>query len=402
MLITSTLMLSACNGTVEKELSSPTPSASTICSGTTILNVAGTADCSGSGPIAMLSFASRKDNEGFPYLPGDFAAFFASPERVVASLKDEQEENSTFTENHSVIPGPLADSDGRYAPCLYHLEPTEDEGVVWVCSTSDAPEYPEKRHYLETIAKNGPITARAQILACGASGTIEARIADCSTRNGLWAFYDGKKYGQDGEGDWKLVSVLDNAGTKFEVWRDERTKLLWSDKASASYNWYQAAGYAKTKTVSIKETQLISEPGITHNSFSDHRWEPAGYHFDGDLPLQPANPISVCPDVLDGEIAAGGGTPTYTYVNPETDFKAGLSHPQTTWRLPTKNDWLLAEVNGIRKVLPNMDSSLFWSSSTFSWARGVVWIFIGDDGQLNRNGRGFNLYSVRCVASWRD
>ncbi len=375
------------------------PVGSDICSGKTICGVAGTADCSGSGgssstdPVLMLSFASRKDNASFPYLPGDFAAFFAAPDRVVATLKDEQEENSTFTANHSVIPSPLADSDGRYGPCMF------DE--FWNCDTSDVPEYPEKRHYLETIAKNGPITSRSDLVACGSTGTIEARVEDCASKNGLWAFYDGKKYGQDGEGDWKLVSVLDNSGTKYEVWRDERTKLLWSDKASATYNWYQAAGYAKNTTDSVKETQLISEPGITHNSIPAKSWEPGSFGFDGDSPLQPENPISVCPDVVDGEIAAGGGTYTNYAANPETDFKAGLSHPQTTWRLPTKNDWLLAEVNGIRKVLPNMEG-YFWSSSSFSRSRGVVWFFNGSDGQMNRNSRGFNLYSVRCVASWRD
>ena len=331
-------------------------------------------------PLLMSTFASRKDNASFPVTPDEFTVFFAALPRVVATLKDEQEGNETFTNNHnSVIPSPLADSDGRYAPC------TAGGG----CDVSDLPEYPEKRHYLETIAKNGPIVARANIGACGASGTIEARIADCATLNGLWSFYDGKKYGQDGEGDWKLVSVV-GAGPKFEVWRDERTKLLWSDKASVDYNWYQAAGYSKATADSVRETQFTSEPGVLENSLP----------LSLNQTLQPANPISVCPDVSGGVIAAGGGTPTYTYVNPETDFKAGLSYPQATWRLPSNNDWGLANVNGIRKVLPNMDY-YFRSSSSNSSHRGHAWIFSGENGYTGSNLRN-GLISVRCVASQRD
>jgi len=374
-LLIMTFILTSCqisdNSSVELAASG-----SDICAGKTILGIVGTANCSGSGsdsdPIMMLSFASRKDNASFPITVLEFTAFFAAPPRVVASLEDEGEENSTFTDNHSVIPNPFNDSDGRYQMADYNGNPI-------AAST-------EKKHYLETIAKNGPITTRANIVACGASGTIEARIDDCATPNGLWSFYDGKKYGQDGEGDWKLVSVLDNAGTKYEIWRDERTKLLWSDKSSANYNWYQAAGYSKPDGVSEIESEFISSPGNADPQM-------------GTI-MQPASPISVCPDVDAGEIAAGGGTATYTYVNPEANFKAGLSHPQTTWRLPSRSDWGLAEVNGIRKVLPNMDD-YFWSSSSGSYGRSDAWYFYGYEGSLGYDYR-YRPYSVRCVASSRD
>jgi hypothetical protein len=378
LLIISMIILSSCNEAFQVQTNSLTPAAGDICSGKTILNVVGTADCSGSGagsssdPIMMLSFASRKDNGSFPVTAPEFTAFFAAPDRVVATLQDEAEENLIFTNNHSVIPNPFNDSDGRYQMTDYNGNPI-------AAST-------EKKHYLETIAKNGPITARANIVVCGSSGTIEARIAGCATLNGLWSFYDGKKYGQDGEGDWKLVSVV-GAGPKFEVWRDERTKLLWSDKSSANYNWYQAAGYSKPDGVSEIESEFLSSPGTTDPQLSSI--------------MQPASPISVCPDVDAGEIAAGGGTATYTYVNPEADFKAGLSHPETTWRLPSRNDWLLAEVNGIRKVLPNMDGFYFWSSSSVSSGRKYAWYFYGGNGSMSGGNRNVTR-SVRCVASSRD
>ncbi len=302
----------------------------------------------------------------------DFTAFFAAPDRVVASLKDEAEENLTFTDNHSVVPNPFNDSDGRY-------QMTDYSGNLIAGSI-------EKKHYLETIAKNGPITTRANIVACGASGTIETRIADCATLNGLWSFYDGKKYGQDGEGDWKLVSVV-GAGPKFEVWRDERTKLLWSDKSSGNYNWYQAAGYSKLDAVSLAESEFLSSPGTTDPKL-------------GSIMQPGTGAISVCPDVDAGQIAAGGGEPLHAYTNPETDFKAGLSHPQTTWRLPSRSDWYLAEVNGIRKVLPNMDY-FFWSTSTYTGFRRHAWFFVGYPGYMAYQIRR-NAYPVRCVASSRD
>lgn len=383
-LIISMIMLSSCNEAFMTE-NNLSPSASTICSGTTVLNVVGTADCSGGGsssePINMLSFASRKDNASFPMTAPDFAAFFATPPtRVVASLQDESEENLIFTDNHSVIPNPFNDSDGRYQMIDFNVNP--------IAASK------EKKHYLETIAAakmNNDIpasfTSRQNALsACGASGTIDSRISDCATLNGIWSFYDGKKYGQDGEGDWKLVSVV-GAGPKFEVWRDERTKLLWSDKSSAIYNWYQAAGYSKLDAVSLAESEFLSSPGTTDPQLG--------------AIIQPGTgAISVCPDVDAGQIAAGGGEPLHTYTNPETDFKAGLEHPQATWRLPSRSDWGLAEVNGIRKVLPNMDH-YFWTTSSYSNYRYYAWYFYGNDGTQGYDYR-TSTYSVRCVASSRD
>src|ERR1035438_5626790 len=52
---------------------------------------------------------------------------------------------------------------------------------------------------------------------------------------------------QSGEGNWSLVTkTADGVGTGHEVWRDERTQLLWSDNMSSRYNWFQAAGYSCT------------------------------------------------------------------------------------------------------------------------------------------------------------
>jgi len=352
-------IISSCQ--VNDQAASSAPVADDICSGKTILGIAGTADCSGGGGgVTFLSFASRRDNNLFPTDPVDFIAFFATRDEV-ATLADEHIGTGVFATNHSVIPNPLYDSDGRYG-----------DGRPF-----------EKMHYLERIAVNeaGKAT-RADIAECGTTSgaSIEDRISDCATENGLWAFYDGKKYGQDGEGDWKLVTVVDNAGTKYEVWRDERTKLLWSDKTSVDNNWFQAAGYHKPGAISLAEANLDST----------------------DYQTSATEAISVCPDVTaGGAIAAGGGTPGVTYSAPANVFhKGGLSHPQVTWRLPSINDWQLANVNGIRKVLPNMDN-IFWSASSDSGDRYGAWVFSGGNGVMYVGDRYFSN-SVRCVAPSRD
>ena len=373
-------IISSCQ--VNDQAASSAPVADDICSGKTILGIAGTADCSGGGGgVTFLSFASRRDNGIFPYDAGTFATFFTDPDRIVASLADDLLGNDTFTDNHSVIPYPLGDSDGRYALNDYNGNPV---GVTM----------PEKKHYLETIvAYDSPlgITTRANLNTCGSTGTITQRITECSTLNGRWAFYDGKKYGQDGEGDWKLVSVTDEDGTPggtiYEVWRDERTKLLWSDKASTSYNWYESAGYSKDNMISVAESEFWSAPGTADPQIG--------------VIMQPPSPVSVCPDVTAGKIAAEDTNDIYTYVNPEIKFKGYLAYPQVTWRLPSRNDWYLAEVNGIRKVLPNMDN-IFWSASSYSFVRFSAWYFDGGSGDVGNDVYRYYSFSVRCVAPSRD
>jgi hypothetical protein len=187
-----------------------------------------------------------------------------------------------------------------------------------------------------------------------------------------------------GEGDWSLVTVVDDNGTKYEVWRDERTKLLWSDRATQGlYNWYRASGYSKPSADSIRETDFTSQPG---------QLDPVSNTI-----IQPTSPISVCPDVVSGKIAAGGGTYENYAPNPETNFKGNLNYSNgIIWKLPSIEDFKLADVNGIRKVLPRMDFD-FWTSSSFSQYRRSAIVFYGSDGLSNAMNRYDYYNSVRCV-----
>jgi len=68
-----------------------------------------------------------------------------------------------------------------------------------------------------------------------------------------------------------------------------------------------------------------------------------------------------------------------------------------SWRLPTKEEFESADTNGIRSALPNMNYT-FWSSSVHASGPDYVWLFDGDDGDLDVDYRRNYVGSVRCVA----
>lgn len=384
------LILVSCENKLEVEKGATVVNASEaskICTGQTVAGIAGTANCTSGGGSASVTevfyiFAARADAASLDFdslVDALWTGANPASTREVATFQDMMDGSLLHINNYSVIPRPLDESDGNYAT----------NSPVQVVDPGVKRNIPVKRHYLETIISNKTGGSRADIQVCGGSGSISARIEDCRSVNGIWSFYSGAQYGQAGEGDWSLVTVVDDAGTKYEVWRDERTKLLWSDRASSTYNWYQASGYSRLQEISYEETSIRSDPGSGEN------WDGTG------TVIQPVNPISVCPDVVAGEIAAGGGSYTNYAANPETSFKGNLSiSNDVIWKLPSIDDWKLADVNGIRKVLPNIEH-YFWSSSSYSYARYYALEFSGVSGQLGYEVRSVDDY-VRCVAFVRE
>ena len=270
--------------------------------------------------ITFYSMAPRSDTA--TVLPS------LSNTRNVASMAQESVHAQAFLDQHQLVPNPLYNTDGTYGL----------NGVL-------------NPYHLATIVGGRPS------IACGTSGVIEARIADCSNLNGVKAFYDGKKFGQSGEGDWKLVTRTANG---YEVWRDERTKLLWSDVLSATYNWYRAAGYASNDT-------NVANTG--------------GYNATPGSGVQPNPPVSVCVDAA--LIPTLSGSDPFTSPAVEDQRKGNLNYagnPSVIWRLPTIEDWKLAEVNGIRKVLKDVEG-WFWSA-TSSFHRHAPWMINTIDGGI--------------------
>ncbi len=125
--------------------------------------------------------------------------------------------------------------------------------------------------------------------------------------------------------------------------------------------------------------------------------------------LQPLPPLSLCAEAI------GLNPSGETWTSPGyMTAKGGLgknSAPSVAWRLPTINDYRLAEVNGIRMVMPDMGiaglqrpsrdgsaggSSYEWSASVYSFTRSFSWIFGSGFGYVSNNFRNVT-YAARCV-----
>jgi hypothetical protein len=170
--------------------------------------------------------------------------------------------------------------------------------------------------------------------------------------------------------------------TCYEVWRDDRTGLLWSDTladtvgGSTYYNWCRASG----------------------SNFSDDTSNPYREDDPNNVCDSVSNQNQTQPESLCFEDSAWLSTPSTT-----APMKGGMHRgfggtapaTQVKWRLPTLQDYRAANINGIRFVLPKI-ASYFWSASVISVNRNCAWLFNGFSGNVSFNYR--NLYGgVRCV-----
>jgi hypothetical protein len=69
--------------------------------------------------------------------------------------------------------------------------------------------------------------------ACGNAGAVAERINDCEGK--LLSTWSGASMGKSGEGNWTLVSR--KTVPLSEVWRDDRTMLIWSDESAIVADW---------------------------------------------------------------------------------------------------------------------------------------------------------------------
>lgn len=137
---------------------------------------------------------------------------------------------------------------------------------------------------------------------------------------------------------WALVSrVWDyNDETHKEVWFDFSTKTLWSDKISGVYTHQQA------------------------------------------IRIQPNDEISQ-------ETAC------------QSQQAAAIIPPNEKFRLPTRDEYEIAERLGVREVLPRFQNEYYWSSSRIPLNASLPFFFRGDRGTTMPDSMYFRL-SVRCVA----
>lgn len=173
---------------------------------------------------------------------------------------------------------------------------------------------------------------------------IDSRITDCFQKNNDKSLWEGARFGTSGEGTWKLVSFSNNQ----EIWLDNATGLVWSDLITTT-NWCQAAGNDELPQGStvINCSDLMEQKRI-------------------------------CQD-LNIEGLAG----------------------RISWRLPTRNDFLLADLNGARFVLKAESASAgLWTATlkASSPDRSEAWIYHSTDGTLSAGNLSMSQ-QVRCVGA---
>ena len=169
--------------------------------------------------------------------------------------------------------------------------------------------------------------------------TVDDRVRNCSLLPGSMKKVPTK----DGDIRWDLVLRARDARTgKYnEIWRDSKTALVWGDVL--------ASNYSHTKAIEFNDNGSV------------------------------ANEVACTSD--EGKLANGQIT-------------------EKAFGLPSIEEYLQAQKDGVLAVVPNMGDRLFWSSSltsnrrdyarVFSGVNGVVTDDMGSDLQDSEN-------SIRCV-----
>lgn len=191
--------------------------------------------------------------------------------------------------------------------------------------------------------------------SCGVANSslnVSARIADCAQKNGTLASWNGTINGAAGEGSWSLVS-RDDSG--HEIWLDSRTNLVWSDvmvdaAGGNVFNWCKASG----NTESNSATLTID-----------------------------CNTLNAGENVCIGASTAGIGD-------------------QIEWRLPTRNDFLQADLNGSRSVFKKETSVGLWTATMVAAVAGrtQAWVYSTANGTLQPGDLNTNR-QVRCIGTPR-
>lgn len=128
--------------------------------------------------------------------------------------------------------------------------------------------------------------------------------------------------------------------------------------------------------------------------------------------LQPASPISYCAEAASVNAPAGEnwGAGVYLAAKGGMGKTSTAQSPSVRWRLPSIEDYMQANVNGIRFVMPDMgivgtsrplaDGSVGgyweWSASLVSSVRSSAWYFSSSNGFISNDFR-TSSGSVRCI-----
>jgi hypothetical protein len=216
-------------------------------------------------------------------------------------------------------------------------------------------------------------------VVCGTSQpTVEERVADCKDKN-PGAYWDNKVHAKTGSGSWSLVTFN---GTH-QVWRDNITRYLWSDRLGVT-NWCQAAG--------------VSGGG----PFAED--DPSDY-CDNSTYQNQVTPESLCTE------AAGLSTPSsYDSMKGGMRATATPTSPAVRWRLPAKQDFDWAAMNGALLVLnwnfaSSQTNGFLWSSTINHYYAPIAWAYTaysnGIYGHWRNESTATNAQAV-CIGTYSE
>ncbi len=198
------------------------------------------------------------------------------------------------------------------------------------------------------ISSNSVTLQTRPLVECGTAAglTTAQRLRDCADKNPAHSEWKGVTNGNAGEGIWKLFT-RNSLGR--EIWMDEKTGLVWSDilttnsGANILANWCQASGN--------KESALIAN-GVDCNDLGN---------------------VSRC----------------------ESATVIGIAPSDVSWRLPTRGDYLQADLNGARFVLPRTNQQV-WMATVSSQNREQALMINVQNGVISTIDRD-QQQLVRCV-----
>jgi hypothetical protein len=242
----------------------------------------------------------------------------------------------------------------------------------------------------------------ASLDACGTTqATVNDRIAHCAFVNGAGASWLGASDSNSGHGDWRLVTKVTSGDGGKEVWRDERTKLLWSDylgngvmlnqASQESFGWCFASGNTQNAggvDCRIGQAGSFNRVGVSLCAEAQGLLTPNGVHNQ----VAAANNISTWIESGTAIIDGKGGM-----LKAET-----ANSPSVEWRLPSRNDYMQAYVNGMGYVLQRMGQPYrYWTSTLSSESLLYAWYFsAANSGYVTASFGDFrdrDALPVRCV-----
>lgn len=188
-------------------------------------------------------------------------------------------------------------------------------------------------------SKNNVITLETrpkETCGQGEGLSLTERKTNCATRNNKLKNFLWSATASGAAGEADWALVSRNSAG-FEIWQDYRTGMVWSDIISSGANWCNAAGNAEEVCREMKGTSLCL-----------------------------------------GKIG-------------------GLDN--VTWRLPTRNEFMQADLDGLRFVLKISESETdFWTATldSASIARDKAWVYRVTQGTLT-SASFSNAKAVRCI-----